>query len=81
MRNSGTTKDNRYVRLRFSVVPSSCSTAVGGMQIAAIMDESKKMAKKMTSVIRILAMSLYLRKYLRSVMRAARWDDEERAQM
>jgi len=51
------------------------------MHIAAIIDENRKTAKSTTSVSRILAMSLYFRKYLRSVMSAARCEDEERAQM
>ena len=81
MRKRGTMNDNRCFRLRFSSVPSSFSTAVGGMQMAATIDENKKVAKNMTSVSRIFAISLYLRKYLRSVMRAARWDEEDKAQM
>jgi hypothetical protein len=54
---------------------------VGGIQIAAIMEAKRQMAKKMARVSRILAMSLYLRKYLRRVMKAARCHDEEREQM
>jgi hypothetical protein len=68
---SGTRNDMRCARVRIAI-PSASSTTVGGIQIAAIMDVRRKMAKKMTSVRRILAMSLYLRKYLRRVMRAAR---------
>jgi hypothetical protein len=43
-----------------------------GIAIAAIIEDKRKRAKTMTSVRRILAMSLYLRKYLRRVMSAAR---------
>lgn len=46
-------------RLRFAFVLSSFLTAVGGMAMAAIMDESRKVAKKMTIVRRIFAMSVY----------------------
>lgn len=52
-----------------------------GIAMAAIIEDKRKRAKTMTSVRRVLAMSLYLRKYLRRVMRAARWEEEERAQM
>jgi hypothetical protein len=49
--------------------------------MAAIIDDKRNIAKRMTIVRRIFAMSLYLRKYLRRVMRAARCEDDERAQM
>jgi hypothetical protein len=81
MRNNGTMNDNLCARLCFIFVPTLFSTGVGGIAIAAIMDNSRKVAKKMTIVRRIFAMSLYLRKYLRSVSRAARCEDDERAQM
>lgn len=40
--------------------------------MAAIMDAKRQAAKNTTSVRRILAINLYLRKYLRRVMSAAR---------
>jgi hypothetical protein len=74
-------KDSLWAQLRLSCVPSSWSTTVGGIAIVAIIDEKRNMAKKMTSMRRIFAMSWYLRKYLRSVMSAARCEDDESAQM
>jgi hypothetical protein len=44
------------------------------------MEVKRKMAKTTTSVRRIFAMSLYLRKYFRRVMSAARWEEEDSAQ-
>lgn len=81
IRNSGTINDNRCFRLLVSDRPSPVSTIVGGMQMAAIIDVRRKTAKRMASVRRILAMSLYLRKYLRKVMSAARCEEEDSAQM
>ena len=81
MNSMGTRNASRCTRLRSSTPVSSCETMVDGIQIAAIMEAKRQIAKKMTRVSRILAMSLYLRKYLRRVMKAARCDDEERAQM
>lgn len=72
IKNSGTKNDSRWTLLRASIEPSPRSILVGGMHIAAIIDASKNTAKTMTRVRRIFAMSLYLRKYLRSAMSAAR---------
>jgi hypothetical protein len=81
IRSSGARNESRCTRDRTSVVPSTgFSIREGGMEMVAIMEVRRKTAKRTTSVSRILAMSLYLRKYLRRVMRAARWEDEERAQ-
>lgn len=68
----GTRKERRCDRLLLPVVPSSFSTELGGIPIAAIMEAKRKIANNTTSVRRILAISLNLRKYLRNVMRAAR---------
>lgn len=59
----------------------SRGVTVGDIPMAAIMDAKRQMAKKTTSARRILAISLYLRKYLRRVIRAVRCDEEDRAQM
>ena len=72
MNSMGTRNASRCTRLCSSTPVTRCLMMVGGMQIAAIMDAKRQMAKKMTRVSRILAMSLYLRKYLRRVMSAAR---------
>jgi hypothetical protein len=78
MKNIGTMNARRCTLLSVVTLRVLCEV---GIAIAAIIEESRKTAKTMTSVRRILAMSLYLRKYLRRVMRAARWEEEERAQM
>jgi hypothetical protein len=81
MSSKGTRKDSLCTRERTSVRPFSLfSITLGGMEIAAIMEVSKKTAKRTTSVSRILAMSVYLRKYFRRVIKAARCEEEDRAQ-
>jgi hypothetical protein len=72
MRNRGTRNESRCTRLRTMDSPSSPSTRLGGTAMAAIMEVRRKTAKNVTSVWRIFAISLYLRKYLRSVISAAR---------
>lgn len=79
MRNSGTRNDSLCTRLRSIDVPSSSSISLGGIAMAVIMDVSRNRAKHTTSARRIFAMSLYLRKYFRSVIKAARCDDDDRA--
>ena len=81
MRICGMRKYSRCDRLRLSRVISLCSIAVRGMQIAAIMDENVPKASITMSERRILAISLYLRKYLRRVMRVASCEDDESAHM
>jgi hypothetical protein len=76
--SKGTRKDSRCTRERTSVVPISIT--LGGMEIAAIMLVSRNTAKRTTRVRRILAMSVYLRKYFRRVIKAARCEDEDKAQ-
>ena len=73
--------DSLCTRLRSIDVPSSSSIRLGGIAMAVIMDVSRNRAKHTTSARRIFAMSLYLRKYFRSVIKAARCDDDERAHM
>ena len=62
-------------------LPFPSMTGTGGMAMTATMLTSKKIANSTTRPSRILAMNLYLRKYLRSVMSAARCEDDESAQM
>lgn len=81
IRNIGTKNASRCLRCCFSTVPSSVSKAIGGTAIAAIIENKRNRVKIITIVMRTLAMSWYLRKYFRSVMSAARCEEEERAQM
>ena len=52
----GTRKDRRRTRGCFSVEPLGVRRTISGIAMAAIMEQSKKHAKTMTSESRILAM-------------------------
>lgn len=81
MNSIGTRNASFWTRLRFSPLASLEERVLGGMQIAAIMLTNRQTAKRTTRVRRVLAMSLCLRKYFRRVISAARWEEEDRAQM
>lgn len=77
----------RALWIEFTSRPPSSVAAVGwspgeGCEaMAVIMEAKSQVVKVMERASRMRARSTCFRKYLRRVMRAARWDEEERAQM